>query len=202
MAISVSSIGGNQRARTAYRTSNDMTIPPKERNDRWLTPTPIVDALTWQIDFPVFDLDPCAAPGHNLARQHYLLEEGDDGLTTPWHGRVFCNPPYGREKVKWVDRMIEHWRMGGTGTLLIPADPGTIAVWQERVLPLSSAILYWRHRINFWSRDGSIGKGMVSVNESALVAFGKVDADALWTAVERGLLPGSVTYYVEGRPPL
>lgn len=46
----------------------------RQRETRWLTPTPIVDALG------PFDLDPCGAPGHQLASTTYLLDEGQDGL--------------------------------------------------------------------------------------------------------------------------
>lgn len=43
---------GNQLARVAHRTKTDTSIPPSERNDRWLTPLGIVEALG------LFDLDP------------------------------------------------------------------------------------------------------------------------------------------------
>src|SRR5690606_21888036 len=75
---------GNQVARTAGRTTSNKVIPPHERNDRWLTPKPIIDALTTDIGFRRFDLDPCGAPGHDTAERILTLENGDDGLTDPW----------------------------------------------------------------------------------------------------------------------
>lgn len=202
---------GNQVARTAQRTTSNKVIPPKERNDRWLTPLPIIEALTTEIGFPRFDLDPCGAPGHDTAQRTFLLENGDDGLRDDWIlpwserpeaplgsvTRTWMNPPYGREMRQWIDRFVWYYWAGYiTGTMLIPANMGT-KIWQDIVLPECSAVLYWRHRINFWSRDERIGKDTVSVQASAIVAFGQVDADALWTAVERDLLPGSVTDYTE-----
>ena len=74
---------GNQVARHAHRTKIDSTIDPNERNDRWLTPKYIVEALG------PFDLDPCGAPGHVLAKNTYLLENGDDGLRDPWNNYYF-----------------------------------------------------------------------------------------------------------------
>lgn len=69
---------GNQIARTVSRTKIDLDLPPSQRNDRFLTPKHIVEALG------KFDLDPCGAPGWDLAARTYLLENGDDGLVDPW----------------------------------------------------------------------------------------------------------------------
>jgi hypothetical protein len=67
----------------------------KMKNDEWLTPPEILRALG------PFDLDPCApiARPWETAAAHYTAE--DDGLSKPWAGRVWCNPPFGREAVKW-----------------------------------------------------------------------------------------------------
>ena len=167
---------GNQVARTAHRTIIDVSKPPSQRNDRWLTPPAVVEALG------KFDLDPCGAPGHRLAENTYLLEDGDDGLLDPWFGRVWLNPPYGRTMRMWVERLVEH----GTGTALIPVAAGT-KLWQEVVFREASAIHFYRHRIKFLRRDGK-DDNMVSPQASAIVAFGDIDADAL---VKSGL-PGVV----------
>lgn len=158
---------GNQIARTAGRTVIDLSVDPSKRNDRWLTPTSVVEALG------EFDLDPCGAPNHVLAKHTYLQENGDDGLSDPWFGRVWMNPPYGRTMRKWVERLVEH----GEGTCLIPVAMGT-KLWQEVVLLEASAIHFYRHRIKFLRRDGK-DDDMVSPQASAIVAFGNADADAL-----------------------
>lgn len=167
---------GNQVARTAQRTVIDASLPPSERNDRWLTPRTVVDALG------TFDLDPCGAPGHELAEVTYLQEDGFDGLAEPWAGRVWLNPPYGREMRKWTERLVEH----GVGTAPIPVATGT-KHWQEVIFPAASAIHFYRHRIKFLRRDG-VEDGMVSPQASAIVAFGDADAAHLL----RSGLPGVV----------
>lgn len=167
---------GNQFARTAGRTFIDTSVEPSKRNDRWLTPREVVDALG------VFDLDPCGAPRHNLAKTTYLLENGDDGLTDPWFGRVWLNPPYGRTMRQWVERLVEH----RIGTALIPVATGT-KLWQEVIFPEASAIHFYRHRIKFLRRDGK-DDNMVSPQASGIIAFGSEDADRLLTSD----LPGVV----------
>ena len=161
---------GNQLARVAHRTTTDTSIAPSERNDRWLTPLPIVNALG------VFDLDPCAAPNHPTATAMWTPENGHDGLEEEWFGRVWMNPPYGRVMRQWVDRLVEH----GSGTMLIPVATGT-KLWMDAAWPNASAIHFWRHRVKFLRRDG-LDDDMVSPAASALVAFGDFDAEALLTS--------------------
>lgn len=57
------------------------------REIRWLTPPYLTKALG------EFDLDPCGAPGHVLAKRTFLLENGEDGLLEDWVGRVVCGRP-------------------------------------------------------------------------------------------------------------
>lgn len=46
------------------------------------------------------DLDPASDPGHNIpAALHYTRE--DNGLSRPWSGRVWLNPPFGRDVISW-----------------------------------------------------------------------------------------------------
>lgn len=163
---------GNANARTAGRTSTkaDPFNPAMfaERNDRWLTPLGIIEALG------TFDLDPCGAPGHPTATTVWTPEEIGDGLSLPWEGRIWLNPPYGREQRPWVEMLIAH----GTGTALIPVATGT-KLWQEVIFPNADAILFYRHRVQFLRRDNGDSSSMVAPQASALIAFGPGDADAL-----------------------
>lgn len=62
-----------------------------------------------------FDLDPCAGKVTEIAKMNYRLEDWDDGLTNPWSGFVWCNPPFS-QKEKWIERMQWH----NNGLLLLP----------------------------------------------------------------------------------
>jgi len=161
---------GNQIARTAGKTSTkgDPFDPDlyANRNDRWLTPLTLIRALG------TFDLDPCAAPGHPTATEMWTPEEIGDGLSLPWHGRVWLNPPYGREARVWVERLVAH----GTGTALIPVATGT-KLWQDVVFPTATGILFYRHRVTYIHPKGD-AEGMVSPAASALIAYGPDDAEA------------------------
>lgn len=139
----------------------------EQRETRWLTPPHVVKALG------EFDLDPCGAPGHILAARTYLPESGEDGLELPWEGRVFVNPPYGREAWPFMRKMAEH----NNGILLVFAAVET-EIWFETVWPKATAILFPKGRLTFLRGDGS--KPVANSGKpSALIAYGTPNGNAL-----------------------
>src|SRR5688572_25404479 len=98
----------------------------------WVTPRFILDALG------LFDLDPCSFDGHPwpCAGECWSFP-AHDGLSEPWHGRVWLNPPYGLECAKWLKKLGEH----GRGTALVFARTET-EMFQRWVFPAASAILF------------------------------------------------------------
>lgn len=116
---------------------------PVMGKDEWLTPPEILGPLG------EFDLDPCSPVNRpwDTARTHYTIE--DDGLSKPWHGRVWCNPPFGREAVKWLRRMVKH----GNGVALIPARTET-AMFFEVVWGVAHSVLFIKGRPHFHHVSG------------------------------------------------
>jgi hypothetical protein len=141
--------------------------PHRGGTDVWLTPPDILTAVG------PFDLDPCAVtqprPWPTAAR-HYV--EADNGLTQPWEGFVWCNPPFGPEAGKWLHRLADH----ANGIGLVPARTETrwfvSAVWER-----ADAILFLHGRPHFHRPNGERG----AANSGApicLIAYGP-------TAVQR-----------------
>jgi hypothetical protein len=138
----------------------------------WLTPPHILQALG------PFDLDPCACmsprPWSTAARH---LTRGENGLMQPWHGRVWCNPPYGGPGViaPWVQRLADH----GCGTLLVFARTETswfhAGIWRR-----ATAILFLEGRLHFHRPDGSRAEANAGA-PSCLAAYGASDAAVLRT---------------------
>lgn len=69
--------------------------------------------------FGGFTLDAAAAP-HNAKAARYFTRE-DDGLSQPWSGRVWCNPPYS-DCGAWVRKAWAEWR----GELVPHANPARL----------------------------------------------------------------------------
>lgn len=86
--------------------------------DEWATPQNLFDKLNATFHFT---LDPCATPENAKCAKFYTKEQ--DGLKQDWGGDViWCNPPYGREIGKWIQKCAEH---RGVAVMLIPARTDT-----------------------------------------------------------------------------
>jgi len=131
------------------------------KNDEWLTPPEILANLG------KFNLDPCAPVVRpwNTAAKHYTRE--DDGLSRKWSGRVWLNPPFGREAVKWLRKLATH----GDGIALVAARTET-AAWYECIWGTADAVCFVRGRPHFHYVDGTRAKAN-SGAPIALIAYGQ-----------------------------
>lgn len=140
---------------------------PRMKTDEWLTPPEILTALG------PFDLDPCAPVDRPwpTAAKHYTI--ADDGLSQPWRGRVWLNPPFGREAVKWLRRLRDH----DNGIALVAARTETRAFY-ETIWGHAAGVLFMRGRPHFHRVDGT----RAAANSGApicLVAYGLSNLTAL-----------------------
>lgn len=135
--------------------------------DEWLTPPHVIKALG------KFDLDPCAPHVRPwpTARKHYSIH--DNGLRQPWKGRVWLNPPYGGEAVKWLQRLAQH----GNGIALAFARTETALffpwVWEE-----ATGFLFLKGRLHFHFVNGQRAK-MNGGAPNMLIAYGENNAHCL-----------------------
>lgn len=90
------------------------------KTDLWETPQEFFDELDREFHF---DLDVCALPENAKCKRYYTPEE--DGLSQPWKGICWCNPPYGREIGSWVRRAWLASAVGSTVVMLLPARTDT-----------------------------------------------------------------------------
>ena len=132
----------------------------------WLTPPEILRALG------PFDLDPCAPMRRpwDTAAAHYTI--ADNGLMKPWHGRVWLNPPYGKETSKWMKRLATH----GNGIALIFARTET-AIFFPWVWEHALGLLWLKGRVAFYTKEGN--RGGTAGAPSVLIAYGHENAARL-----------------------
>ena len=121
----------------------------------WYTPPEILDLIYQVMDI---DLDPASPyPATVLARKHYTKET--DGLSKPWRGNVFLNPPYGREVGKWIDKLEEEWKSCHIKNAIILIHAKTDTKWFGKIADMAAEMCCWRGRISFQNPEGKNGKG-------------------------------------------
>ena len=108
--------------------------------DDWSTPE------GFSLRYGVFNLDPCATSENSQAPLFFTKEE--DGLERSWFGRVWVNPPYGREIGKWMKKSLEEVQNGNAKEVvcLIPSRTDT-AWWHDFVV--KGEIEFLRGRLKF-----------------------------------------------------
>ncbi len=143
--------------------------PYRGNTDSWITPPEIIKALG------PFDLDPCAAPNQPWPCAWKSFNKTLDGLKQHWPPsyRVFCNPPYGPECVKWLSKCAKH------GNSIVLTFARTETRWfQSEVFHKADAILFLAGRLTFYSEDGVKAKAN-SGGPSVLIAYGLESCRAL-----------------------
>lgn len=102
-----------------------------------------------------------------------MLTKRIDGLAAPWWGRVWLNPPFGREAAQWLEKLAHY----GNGIALIPARTET-AMFYRSVWGRASAVCFVRGRPHFHRPDGTRAP-FNSGAPIALIAYGAENATAL-----------------------
>jgi phage N-6-adenine-methyltransferase len=127
--------------------------------DEWATPLSFF--RTVEHEFGAFDLDPCANAENAKAPKFFTREQ--NGLAQEWAGKVWMNPPYGREIGKWMDKARQSAELGALVVCLVPARTDT-AWWHESVEG-KAEVRFIRGRLKF-------GGGMANAPfPSALVIY-------------------------------
>lgn len=109
------------------------------KSENWETPPQFFQALDAVFHF---DLDVCALPENAKCSRYYTPE--DDGLSQPWNGTVWCNPPYGRSIEEWVKKASESET---TVVMLLPARTDT--KWFHDYIYGKAEVRFIRGRLKF-----------------------------------------------------
>ena len=153
----------------------------------WYTPRNIIDIILNMLG--KIDLDPCAPmnPADRAVPADMYYTAVDDGLSRSWNGKVFVNPPYGREIGRWTSRLDSEYHNGNVdeAILLVPARVDTkwydsiadhpVCMVRGRVhfsncnssAPFPSALFYFGTNTTRFSKVfGGLGNCMSNVGQS------------------------------------
>ena len=114
----------------------------------WETPDDLFNELNREFNFT---LDPAATPENAKCKQYYTKEL--DGLKQPWPGRVFCNPPYGKDVGKWTAKAKVEAKKGSLVVMLLPARTDT--KWFHRDIYKKAETRFIKGRLKFKKANSS-----------------------------------------------
>lgn len=112
------------------------------KTDLWETPQDFFDKLDSEFHF---NLDVCALPENAKCAAFYTPEM--DGLSQPWYGNCWCNPPYGRQVGRWVAKAAQSAEAGATVVMLLPARTDT--AWFHDYIYGRAEVRFVRGRLKF-----------------------------------------------------
>ena len=109
------------------------------------TPQDFFDKLNEEFHF---SLDPCADDKNHKCKKYYTEEQ--DGLKQDWSGEsVFCNPPYGKEVKRWVEKCFAEVYAGNCkcAVMLLPARTDT--KWFHQYIYRKAEVRFVKGRLKF-----------------------------------------------------
>ena len=106
-----------------------------------------------------FSLDACALPENAKCENYYTPK--DDGLSKPWRGGVWCNPPYGREISSWVKKAYEESQKEYNSFVLMLLPARTDTKWWWDWVQGKATLFFIKGRVKFG--DHNVGAPFPSV---------------------------------------
>ena len=158
---------GNDHAKAMHRFDNSKRRRPDQHGrHRWLTPSYVLEPIRKLLHG--IELDPCTESDNpTRAAQYYCLPQ--DGCSLPWDAaNVFCNPPYGQARERWVKRCIKEGQCRKV-VLLIPSHTETRI--SQMAMQSATSILFLRARLRFEIPRAN-GRKEAASHGTAIYGFG------------------------------
>ena len=175
------------------------------KSGNWLTPPTIIERVS-QAFHGTIDLDPCSNDSESPNVPAITCWDGSNrnGLTEPWFGRVYCNPPYGRDIFLWTEKAYYEYLGGNSKEIILLVPARTDTAW-FRPLWDNNAMCFIRGRLKFSNKEWTTPSGSKNSAPfpSVLIHMGINHAafDAAFSKIGHVIFPESkpMTYYTSSK---
>lgn len=163
-----------QQGETPKEVVSDVQKRPHVTNNsgcnEWYTPERYLDLAREVLG--EIDLDPAScAFANETVKARLFFSEDDDGLTKPWHGRVWMNPPYSADLVlKFAEKFVGEYNDGNVTEGIVLVNNATETAWFASLVSAATAVCFPRGRIRYQSQNR---ESLAPLQGQAFLYFGE-----------------------------
>lgn len=123
-------------------------------NNEWYTPPQYIEAARRVMG--EIDLDPASSVRANeTIRAAKYFDIDDNGITQPWSGRVWMNPPYASDLIgAFCGKLLLHVQAGDVIEAIVLVNNATETEWFNALVECASAVVFHKARIRYINPNG------------------------------------------------
>jgi hypothetical protein len=134
----------------------------------WYTPPEIIERVRTTLG--EISLDPASCDeAQRVVNAICHLTQKQDGLNGNWSGKVFLNPPYGKEIGKWIEKLVAEYEAKAISEAIALVPARTDTEWFQKLSPYTLCLV--KGRLKFWNLQGEADNN--ASFPSAVVYLGK-----------------------------
>lgn len=150
-----SGLGGESGEHTGNEEDEpaNVHVSNNSGDPEWYTPPKYLEAARDVLG--KIDLDPASSKKANdIVEAGHFYDEDDDGLSQPWEGRVWMNPPYSQGLVEpFCRKLCGAYERGDVPEAILLVNNATETKWFQRTLQNCAAVCFPKGRIRYINPD-------------------------------------------------
>jgi ParB family chromosome partitioning protein len=149
--------------------------------EEWYTPAKHIEAARRVLGG--IDLDPASSDkAQETVRATTYYTKQDDGLSKPWAGKVWPNPPYTSGLVEqFAEKLVTHYEAGDVTAAVVLVNNATETRWLGQLALRAGALCLPEGRVKFLKEGGEKGSPL----QGQVVLYLGEDVDAFRAAFEQ-----------------
>jgi hypothetical protein len=160
-AFEASVVRTREAVQRVVKVTDNQLIQQSNSNEHY-TPQKYIDAA--RAVMGAIDLDPASCKFANVVVQaQEFFTEKENGLTKPWSGRVWLNPPYGGQAGEFVEKLVKEIAAKRVISAIVLVSAGATDTQWFQPLWDATALCFTNHRINFYGDGERSGNTVGSV---------------------------------------